>query len=111
MTSFDGLGLNEAITRAIAEEKVRRSSAIQGQTIPIATSRRDIIGIAQTGIGKIAAFPLPIWYHLVTDEGPADTTQSLAPDGDAQCSPSLRMRMALSHTTLRQDHADIRIQV
>ena len=40
---------------------------IQTQTIPIALSRRDVIGIAQTGTGKTAAFALPILHHLFTN--------------------------------------------
>jgi ATP-dependent RNA helicase RhlE len=67
LTSFAGFGLNEAIARAIAEEKYLTPSPIQEQTIPIALSRRDVIGIAQTGTGKTAAFALPILHHLVTD--------------------------------------------
>src|SRR5213078_1288349 len=39
---------------------------IQAQTIPIALSRRDVVGIAQTGTGKTAAFALPILHHLFT---------------------------------------------
>jgi ATP-dependent RNA helicase RhlE len=67
LTSFDGFGLNEAIARAIAEEKYVTPSPIQEQTIPIALSRRDVIGIAQTGTGKTAAFALPILHHLATE--------------------------------------------
>jgi len=37
---------------------------IQAQTIPIVLSRRDVIGIAQTGTGKTAAFALPILHHI-----------------------------------------------
>jgi ATP-dependent RNA helicase RhlE len=75
LTSFDGFGLNEAITRAIAGAP----SQIQEQTISIAMSRRDAIGIAQTGTGKTAVFAPPILQHLVTDERPADTAQRLPP--------------------------------
>lgn len=67
MTSFDGFGLNEAITRAIAEEKYTTPTPIQEQTIPIVMSHRDVIGIAQTGTGKTAAFALPILHHLAAN--------------------------------------------
>jgi ATP-dependent RNA helicase RhlE len=67
LASFDGFGLNEAIVRAIAEEKYATPTPIQEQTIPIAMSRRDVIGIAQTGTGKTAAFALPALHHLATD--------------------------------------------
>src|ERR1700739_4134460 len=64
LTSFDGFGLNEAITRAIAEEKYASPTPIQVQTIPIVMSRPDVIGIPQTGTGKTAAFALPILHQL-----------------------------------------------
>ena len=70
LTSFDGFGLNEAIARAIAEEKYATPTPIQVQTIPIVMSRRDVIGIAQTGTGKTAAFALPILHQLTANPRP-----------------------------------------
>jgi len=67
LTSFHDFGLAEPITRALAEEKYLVPTPIQAQTIPIALSRRDVVGIAQTGTGKTAAFALPILHHLFTD--------------------------------------------
>jgi ATP-dependent RNA helicase RhlE len=67
LTSFHTFGLAEPITRALAEEGYATPTPIQSQTIPIALSRRDVIGIAQTGTGKTAAFALPILHHLFTD--------------------------------------------
>jgi superfamily II DNA/RNA helicase len=64
LTSFHDFGLNEAITRALAEEKYLTPTPIQAQTIPVVLTRRDVIGIAQTGTGKTAAFALPILHHL-----------------------------------------------
>ena len=64
MSSFHDFGLAEPITRALAEEKYVTPTPIQLQTIPIAMSRRDVIGIAQTGTGKTAAFALPILDRL-----------------------------------------------
>jgi ATP-dependent RNA helicase RhlE len=69
---LDGFGLNEAITRAIAEAKYAAPTPIQEQTIPIAMSRRDVIGIAQTGTGKTAALALPILQHIVTGARPPE---------------------------------------
>ncbi len=70
LTSFDGFGLNEAITRAIAEEKYTTATPIQELTIPVVLSRRDVIGIAQTGTGKTAAFALPLLHALAADPRP-----------------------------------------
>jgi ATP-dependent RNA helicase RhlE len=71
LSSFHGFGLNEAITRAIAEENYASATKIQQQTIPIVLSRRDVIGIAQTGTGKTAAFALPLLHGLAADPRPA----------------------------------------
>ena len=66
MTSFNDFGLVEPILRALAEEKYVTPTPIQAQTIPLAMQGRDVIGIAQTGTGKTAAFALPIINHLHT---------------------------------------------
>ena len=67
MTTFHEFGLAEPISRALAEEKYTQPTPIQIQTIPVALSRRDVIGIAQTGTGKTAAFALPILHQLFTE--------------------------------------------
>ena len=64
MTSFLQLGLSEPIARALVEEKYTDPTPIQAQTIPQVLATRDVIGIAQTGTGKTAAFALPILNHL-----------------------------------------------
>jgi superfamily II DNA/RNA helicase len=64
LTSFNDFGLAEPILRALAEEKYVTPTPIQAQTVPIALQGRDVIGIAQTGTGKTAAFALPILNHL-----------------------------------------------
>ncbi len=65
MTSFHDFGLAEPITRALATENYVTPTPIQAQTIPLVLSGRDVIGIAQTGTGKTAAFALPILNHLI----------------------------------------------
>jgi ATP-dependent RNA helicase RhlE len=64
LTSFQDLGLAEPIARAVAEERYLTPTPIQAQTIPVVLSRRDVIGIAQTGTGKTAAFALPILHQM-----------------------------------------------
>jgi ATP-dependent RNA helicase RhlE len=64
LTSFNDFGLAEPILRALAEEKYQTPTPIQTQTIPLAAQGRDVIGIAQTGTGKTAAFALPILNHF-----------------------------------------------
>src|SRR6202008_5075286 len=65
LTSFNEFGLAAPILRALAAEKYLTPTPIQAQTIPLASQVRDVIGIAQTGTGKTAAFALPILKHLV----------------------------------------------
>jgi len=60
LTSFNEFGLAAPILRALAEEKYATPTPIQAQTIPLVCQARDVIGIAQTGTGKTAAFALPI---------------------------------------------------
>ncbi len=64
MTSFNDFGLAEPIVRALAEEQYEAPTPIQAQTVPVAMTRRDVVGIAQTGTGKTAAFALPILHYL-----------------------------------------------
>jgi ATP-dependent RNA helicase RhlE len=69
--SFSAFELNESLLRSLAEEKYQTPTPIQAQTIPTVMSGRDVIGIAQTGTGKTAAFALPILHRLAADPRPA----------------------------------------
>src|SRR5262245_25038463 len=64
LTAFLELGLAEPITRALKDEQYAIPTPIQAQTIPQVLAARDVVGIAQTGPGKPAAFALPILDHL-----------------------------------------------
>jgi ATP-dependent RNA helicase DeaD len=61
---FEGLGLSEPLLRTIDEVGYERPTAIQTKTIPLLLAGRDVIGQAQTGTGKTAAFALPILQRL-----------------------------------------------
>jgi superfamily II DNA/RNA helicase len=65
LTSFQDFGLADPISRALKDENYVTPTPIQAQTIPIAITGRDVIGIAQTGTGKTAAFALPILNRLL----------------------------------------------
>lgn len=58
--TFDELGLPPALQAAIADLGFTTPSAIQAQAVPALLSGRDIVGVAQTGTGKTAAFGLPL---------------------------------------------------
>jgi superfamily II DNA/RNA helicase len=72
LTNFDDFRLNDAITRALTEEKYVTPTPIQTQTIPTVMAGRDLIGIAQTGTGKTAAFALPILHQLAATPRPLE---------------------------------------
>ena len=61
---FASLGLSASVLQATQDLGFKEPTPIQAQAIPIALSGKDIIGSAQTGTGKTAAFALPILQHL-----------------------------------------------
>ncbi|HUP45817.1 MAG TPA: DEAD/DEAH box helicase [Thermoanaerobaculia bacterium] len=65
---FTALGLGPAITKAVREVGYTEPTPIQNKAIPVVLTGRDIIGIAQTGTGKTAAFVLPI-LQLLSSRG------------------------------------------
>jgi ATP-dependent RNA helicase RhlE len=62
--SFTDLGISEALRHALQAEDYLTPTPIQAQAIPVLLAGKDILGIAQTGTGKTAAFLLPILQHL-----------------------------------------------
>ncbi|MDQ3617342.1 MAG: DEAD/DEAH box helicase, partial [Pseudomonadota bacterium] len=62
--SFESLGLAPALLRALAEQNYNTPTPIQTQAIPLAMAGHDLLGGAQTGTGKTAAFGLPLLNHL-----------------------------------------------
>ena len=70
MTTFASLNLAEPIAKAVAAEGYDAPTPIQLQAIPPALEGRDILGIAQTGTGKTAAFALPILDRLARNPKP-----------------------------------------
>jgi superfamily II DNA/RNA helicase len=67
LNSFNDFGLAEPITRALSEEKYVTPTPIQAKAIPLLLEGRDLIGIAQTGTGKTAAFALPILNRIAAN--------------------------------------------
>jgi len=68
MTSaFHGLGLAEPIVRALSADNYLTPTPIQAQAIPAILAGGDVLGIAQTGTGKTAAFALPILHRLAAN--------------------------------------------
>lgn len=65
---FSDLSLVEPILKALAEEGYSSPTPIQQQAIPLLLNRRDLLGCAQTGTGKTAAFAIPILQLLAADK-------------------------------------------
>src|SRR3569833_3262258 len=70
-TSFDELGLAKEVLDAVRDAGYRHPTPIQEQSIPLVLKGRDVMGLAQTGTGKTAAFTLPIVNQLI--DGPRRT--------------------------------------
>jgi ATP-dependent RNA helicase DeaD len=62
--TFSDLGLADAVLKALKDVGYETPSAIQAATIPLLLEGRDVVGLAQTGTGKTAAFALPILSRL-----------------------------------------------
>ena len=60
MTTFADLGLSPSTVQAVVDTGYTQPTPIQEQAIPVALAGRDVLGIAQTGTGKTAAFTLPM---------------------------------------------------
>ena len=70
MSYFSDLGLAEPILRALATKGYTDPTPIQRQAIPALMEGRDLLGIAQTGTGKTAAFALPSLHRLAAEATP-----------------------------------------
>ncbi|KQP43186.1 DEAD/DEAH box helicase [Pseudorhodoferax sp. Leaf274] len=66
--SFSQLNLAEPLSRAVAEMGYSSMTPIQAQAIPVVLTGRDVMGAAQTGTGKTAAFSLPLLQRMLRHE-------------------------------------------
>jgi superfamily II DNA/RNA helicase len=77
MTSFSDLGLSPEVLKAVTDAGYDTPTPIQEQAIPVALGGRDVLGIAQTGTGKTAAFTLPMIDRLAAGRSKARMPRSL----------------------------------
>jgi ATP-dependent RNA helicase RhlE len=89
LTTFADLGLHPDLLKAVAEQGYTEPTPIQAQAIPLVLAGRDLMGGAQTGTGKTAAFALPI-------------LQRLAPHASTSASPARHPVRALILTPTRE---------
>nr|WP_319999050.1 DEAD/DEAH box helicase [uncultured Draconibacterium sp.] len=64
---FEDLKLHPAILKALKDENYSEPTSIQAQAIPLVLEKKDVLGSAQTGTGKTAAFAIPIIQHLINN--------------------------------------------
>jgi ATP-dependent RNA helicase RhlE len=69
--TFADLSLAPPLLRALAEQGYAKPTPIQAQSIPMLLAGRDVLGMAQTGTGKTAAFALPLLHRLFAAPRPA----------------------------------------
>ena len=97
LTQFSDLGLAEPLLRAVKGEGYTTPTPIQSAVIPAVLEKRDVIGIAQTGTGKTAAFVLPLLSRIhdleLTPQRKGCTALILAPTRElaAQIAESIRV--------------------
>lgn len=69
---FDEMGLEEPVLQGLEAMNFQEATPVQEKTIPVILSGKDIIGCAQTGTGKTAAYILPVLNRMVKEEHPDD---------------------------------------
>mmetsp|Transcript_8333 Transcript_8333/g.25818 ORF Transcript_8333/g.25818 Transcript_8333/m.25818 type:complete len:758 (-) Transcript_8333:284-2557(-) len=99
LRSWDEAGLCAELRRAITELGFKEPSPIQRQAVPVGLERRDVIGVAETGSGKTAAFAIPMIQWV--SELPAARIANLADDGP------LGLVMAPTRELATQIHQEI----
>ncbi|MDI1326922.1 MAG: DEAD/DEAH box helicase [Brevundimonas sp.] len=77
MTEFSMLGLSPTTLKAVADTGYTTATPIQASAIPVALAGRDVLGIAQTGTGKTAAFTLPMIDRLSSGRAKARMPRAL----------------------------------
>ena len=106
VTNFAELGLAERLQRALKDAQYTQPTPIQGQCIPLLLEGMDLLGIAQTGTGKTAAFTLPLLHNLDEDgvkPGPREARALiLAPTRELALQISASIKTYGRHMHMRQ---------
>ena len=100
-SAFTGLGLAPEIVRAVVEEGYETPSPIQGEIVPHGLAGSDLIGCAQTGTGKTAAFVLPLLQHLSRSSSPFIRALVLSPTRELAAQIAERVSAYGKYTGLR----------
>lgn len=98
---FTGFHLGPSLQRGIAAAGFVEPRPIQTQTIPAALEGRDILGLAQTGTGKTAAFALPILERLLSARKPGPRVLIVAPTRELASQISEEIRTLATFTSVK----------
>ena len=105
MTKFTDLGLAEPLLKALAAEGYETPTPIQAQAIPHILQGRDLLGAAQTGTGKTAAFSLPMLHRLLAKprQMPARSVRALilSPTRELSAQIEASIRTYARYTSLK----------
>jgi ATP-dependent RNA helicase RhlE len=101
LTGFADFDLDTAVQRGITSAGFIEPRPIQVQTIPAALEGRDILGLAQTGTGKTAAFAIPILERILATRKPGPRTLIVAPTRELANQISNDVRTLAKFTNLR----------
>ena len=98
---FTKLGLSESVVNAVREQGYKEPTPIQAQAIPLVLEGKDVIGSAQTGTGKTAAFGLPIITKLANAQPHGPRALILEPTRELAAQVDEALRQFARHTDLR----------
>lgn len=101
MKSFQELGVSKSILKALDEIGFEHPTPIQEKAIPAIKSGKDVLGIAQTGTGKTAAYLMPIFGKLVKAEGDDPRAIILVPTRELSIQVGEDMNELLPYSNLR----------
>ncbi len=99
--TFEAMGLDPALLRAVGDLGYVAPTPIQRQAIPAVLAGRDLIGTAQTGSGKTAAFLLPILHRLIPLQGGTTRALVLAPTRELAAQIETALHDLGQHTRVR----------
>ena len=100
-SAFSTFGLNKNLLRAITEAGFKEPRPIQAKTIPQALKGQDILGLAQTGTGKTAAFALPIIEYFIESKGQNPRALILAPTRELAIQTHAEIEVLAKYTNIR----------
>jgi ATP-dependent RNA helicase RhlE len=99
--TFEDFDLDERILRAVKEKGYVTPTPIQEKTIPLVLEGRDVMGAAQTGTGKTAAFGLPLLHHLLQGKKTQIRVLILSPTRELTAQTEENLKEYAKYTKLR----------